>query len=89
MNRQDFIYLSEIICEVFTNEIAEIYYSCAINGQKPSGKLYDAYSNCRRLLSSAGLLSRRVTTPRSSPPTIGKINSTYFICFMKYRFALP
>ena len=59
-------------------ESKEIYYFLALNGQKPTGKLYDAYCNYRRLLALSGLIKRIQKTSVISSSDISETESKVF-----------
>lgn len=58
LNRYDFLYICNIICELFPNQISGTYYTIGCQGQRASGKLYDAYTGYRKKLSKCGLITR-------------------------------
>lgn len=55
----DFKYISEIICSCFPTDAITTYFTPCGNGQKPSGKLYDQYTNLKEKLRQCGLLPRK------------------------------
>lgn len=56
LTREDFIYITTLIIEVFSHETAENYYIPSQGSSSPSkGRLYQAYTHLRGMLNKAGL----------------------------------
>lgn len=63
MKKEDFIYLANIVVDIFNKtECTSVYYVPFGNGRRCGGKLWDAYNNKKRLLSAAGVIKRRFYT---------------------------
>ncbi|XP_055856463.1 uncharacterized protein LOC129919562 isoform X2 [Episyrphus balteatus] len=67
LSRHDFLYLAELIVQVFPGEITSAYFTPACRGQRPCGKLYDAYTYFRKKLSESKLIKRSRHRRNSEP----------------------